>query len=250
MRLSRLHRTFALGLALVPALFPLAAQAPTAEAQAAASAGNRDYAALIGDFPRPGSDAAKADQAILLWLQTTRTEEEVRRAQCEAHIHLGVFSRTAGVDLESPRFPLTQALAEDLRQAMSGVTGKLKLQFNRPRPYLAIPELKPALPLEPSRSYPSGHSAWGMVEANLLAALDPGRREAFLVRGRLVGYDRVLGGVHYPSDVQAGLRLGQAFAEAWLAMPANRQRVEQARTAEWSLLKDAPLIGQSAAAGD
>ena len=40
--------------------------------------------------------------------------------------------------------------------------------------------------------------------------------------------DRVVGGVHYPSDVDAGQILGNAIAQAWLAEPAHRRRVELA----------------------
>jgi acid phosphatase (class A) len=63
--------------------------------------------------------------------------------------------------------------------------------------------------------------------------LDPAHGEAILARGRLVGFDRVMGGVHYPSDVEAGQRLGEALAGVWLQDPARRQRVEEVRAAEW-----------------
>ena len=165
------------------------------------SAQVKDYAALIGHFPPPGSEGAIADQAILLWLQRARTPGEVRRAQSEVKLHQ--------------------------------VTGALKQQFARPRPYDAIPQVKPAVSRESSYSYPSGHSTWGMAEATLLAELQPERREAILDRGRQVGYDRVVGGVHYPSDVDAGQILGNAIAQAWLAEPAHRRRGELAK-AEWN----------------
>jgi membrane-associated phospholipid phosphatase len=42
-----------------------------------------------------------------------------------------------------------------------------------------------------------------------------------------------VGGVHYPSDVDAGQILGNAIAQAWLAEPAHRRRVELAK-AEWN----------------
>ena len=226
-----LRRTsiLALGLTVLSIALPLAAQA-TAVAPAVQ---DRGYAALIGDFPVPGSDAAKADQAILEWLQLTRTPEEVARAQDEVQPHLGLFSQAAGQDLDAPRMVLTRALSADLQRDLGAVTASLKKSFARPRPYLLWPQIHPAVRVEPSLSYPSGHSAWGMSQAALLGALRPSRRQALLDRGRLVGYDRALAGVHYPSDVAAGQRLGAAFAEAWLAEPEHRRRVEQARAAEW-----------------
>ncbi len=213
-------------LSVGPAVTPLASQTPAPAVQL------QDYAALIGAFPAPGSDGAKADLAILLWQQRSRTPIEVRRAESEVILHLGIFSEVTGKDLDAGPFPRTRALAEDLQAALRQVTAPLKVQFARPRPYDAFQQIKPAVKLEPSLSYPSGHASWGMVQATLLAALQPQRREAILERGRLVGYDRVLGGVHYPSDVDAGQLLGPAFAQAWLAVPEHQKRLEEAR-AEW-----------------
>ena len=226
MRRSRFLPAFALFLAVSSAF-----NAPASQPAAAVAQG-QDYAALIGHFPAPGSDGAKADQAILMWMQRTRTPGQVRRAASEVRPHLGVFSEVTGKDLESAAFPLTQALAEELQKALFRVTSALKEQFARPRPYDAFPQIKPAISKEPTLSYPSGHSSWGMAEAILLVELQPERREAILDRGRQIGYERVLGGVHYPSDVDAGQLLGPGFAQAWLAKPAHQRRLEAAR-AEW-----------------
>jgi len=216
-------------LVLGTSLAPLAAQS----SQAPSSPALADASALIGDFPHPGSDADKADQAILLWLQRTRTREDMLRAASEVTPHLGLFSEVTGKDLESGPYPLTRALAEQAQQDVRKVVAALKTQYARPRPYVAMPQLSPAIQRETSFAYPSGHASWGMMEAELLATLQPQRREAILARGRQVGYDRVLGGVHYPSDVEAGQRLGPVLAKAWLADPAHRKRVEAARAAEW-----------------
>jgi membrane-associated phospholipid phosphatase len=223
----------ALGLAgLGGSRVPLLAQTATAGVRAP------DYAALIGPFPAPGSDRAKADLAILLWLQQARTREDIQRAKQELSYPLGIFSAVLGRDLDSGRFPLTLALAERARLDLRAAMAPVKQQFARQRPFLAMPGvIVPAVERENTYSYPSGHSAWGVMEAMLLVALQPQLqaqdREAILARGRLVGYDRSLTGGHYPSDVEAGQKLGAAFAEAWLADPAHRKLLEAARAAEW-----------------
>jgi acid phosphatase (class A) len=86
----------------------------------------------------------------------------------------------------------------------------------------------------PSFSYPSGHATRGTLLARILAELAPERREALLRVGHQIGYDRVVGGVHYPSDVLAGDRLGDAVADALLADPDFRRQLEDVRRAEWS----------------
>jgi acid phosphatase (class A) len=231
MRPFRALRTFALALGgLLAWSGHLAAPALAAPAQEALQA--PPYADLIGDFPRPGSDAARDDRAILLWMQATRTPGEVARAQAEVHPHLGLFSSAAGADLDSPAFARTRALCADLAAALRTVTGALKDHFGRPRPYVTLSEVQPAVTRPYGHSYPSEHASWGVSQAVLLAELQPARRRELLERGRQIGYDRVLAGVHYPSDVQAGQKLGAFLAEAWLADPAHRQRIDQAR-AEW-----------------
>ena len=190
-----------------------------------------DWAALVGDFPPAGSEAQVGDTAILLWLQRTRTPEDILRAQGEVNARPGLFSGVVGADLDSSRFPLTRALLEAAATDLRGPMTLLKRHFARPRPYAEDPRIKPAVRLEPSFAYPSGHSAWGVVTAAILAELEPARRDLILARGREVGNDRVLAGVHHPSDVVAGQLMGQVLAAAWLQ--SRRQQVEEARSAEW-----------------
>jgi acid phosphatase (class A) len=192
-----------------------------------------DYALEIGPFPAPGSDRAKADQAILLWLQRSRSREDIRRAESEVNLRLGLFSAATGRDLGSGQFPLTEGLVEQAVAFARPVVSSLKRRFARPRPYEVIPGLAPAITRENSFSYPSGHSTWGTLVSSILMQLEPQAREAILERGLQVGFDRALGGVHYPSDVEASQHLGFVLARAWLADPGNRLRLEQVRTAEW-----------------
>ena len=227
MRSSLLRPALALAL-LGPLTFtPLAAQAP------ATMAVDRDWVSFLGDCPHPGSEALAGDLAILLWLQRTRTGEDVTRAEREVIARVGLFSAVTAVDLESARMPLTRALLEEASRDLRRVTGSLKQHFARPRPYDADARITPAVGLEHSFSYPSGHAAWGAVEAALLAELEPSRKDAILEYGMLLGNDRAMAGVHFPSDVVAGQRLGVALAALWLQEPEHRRQLEGARVAEW-----------------
>jgi acid phosphatase (class A) len=109
----------------------------------------------------------------------------------------------------------------------------LKEGFRRPRPHVAEPRLSPALPDDDAFSFPSRHAAVGALFAALLARLDPADPVALAEEGRLIGTDRVLAGLHWPSDVEAGRRVGTAFAGWWTALPGNRGLVQDA-AAEWS----------------
>jgi len=218
------------------ALALLLPHGPTLRAQALVrTASTPAEAAFLGPFPAANSDEGKADLAIVLWHQRTRTAPEVQRALSEVKLGLGAYASAMGMPLEAGRYPKTVALIDKVGKDIKAVTDGLKVHFMRPRPYQADPRVQPAIEREVSPSYPSGHATRGLAYAMVLADLAPDRREALLAQGRLVGVDRVIGGVHYPSDIEAGQRLGHKLAEMWLADPQNRSLVEGARVAEWAV---------------
>lgn len=80
----------------------------------------------------------------------------------------------------------------------------------RPRPYLIIPQLELLVPLERSASFPSGHSASSFACAYMLARLFGKKGAWAYLPASLIALSRVYVGVHYPSDVVAGILLGTA----------------------------------------
>ena len=50
-----------------------------------------------------------------------------------------------------------------------------------------------------------------------------------MARGKLIGQDRVIGGMHYPSDVAAGQKLGAAIAKSLLANEQFKTEFEKAK---------------------
>lgn len=106
----------------------------------------------------------------------------------------------------------------------------LKDVFLRPRP-----EVVPALMVETSPSFPSGHSMISAVVyltlGSLLARVEEDRRirlfivsVAFLLTG-IVGTSRVLLGVHYPTDVIVGWSAGLVWASiCWYLAMALQER--------------------------
>jgi acid phosphatase (class A) len=63
----------------------------------------------------------------------------------------------------------------------------------------------------------------------LLAELFPDRKEAILATGRDIGWDRVLLGKHFPTDIYAGRVLGQAIVRELLANPAFQHDLAEAK---------------------
>ena len=65
-----------------------------------------------------------------------------------------------------------------------------------------------------SGSYPSGHAASAWLYALLLAEVDSEHAAAIVARGRVFGESRVVCGVHYASDVEAGRITATALVAA------------------------------------
>jgi acid phosphatase (class A) len=116
---------------------------------------------------------------------------------------------------------------------VDGAKDTIKEIYRRPRPYLADTSIRPCLPRESGWSFPSGHSAFYRAAAELLVDLLPERRQRLLAVGLSGGSSRTLCGVHYPSDVEAGQRLGEAAALQIIASDQWRRfKLTQAIQAE------------------
>jgi len=86
--------------------------------------------------------------------------------------------------------------------------GDAKKHWSRLRPYLTHPDLTPCIKKESSFSYPSGHSALSHYYMHILEVLLPNKKAAIDARADQIAYDRLVGGVHYPSDIRDGKLLG------------------------------------------
>jgi len=106
---------------------------------------------------------------------------------------------------------------------VDGAKDSIKERVQRPRPFVGHPEIQVCLPPESGWSFPSGHSAFFRSAAVLIADLVPERRERLLAVGLLGGTSRTMCGLHYPSDVDAGQRLGEAAALQILNSPQWQQ---------------------------
>jgi membrane-associated phospholipid phosphatase len=85
-----------------------------------------------------------------------------------------------------------------------------KYAYNRLRPTAFDPSLAAALPNPDSPSYPSEQAVVAGAASTVLAYLFPDRADYFKSRADDVAQIWVQAGLHYPSDVKAGLELGRA----------------------------------------
>ncbi len=177
----------------------------------------------IDDFPPPpvsGSEEDLADlEAVREW-QRVRSTLECARAEVEEGGYAddfygppyGPLSLEVAVKLR----PFHQRLYDDLNY----FSRILKKRWGRPRPFVRDEDIKPCIPFKASGSYPSGHAAISFVGSRALTLLFPELKQAFIERQKTITEDRVVGGVHHPKDVAAGVELGRRVFEALEKSPA------------------------------
>ena len=85
----------------------------------------------------------------------------------------------------------------------------LKFFIDRERPFITYPFIE-KLSTGGDSSFPSGHTMEAFALAAALSSLFSGKRIIFPVYAwaLLVGYSRLALGVHYPSDIAAGIVIG------------------------------------------
>lgn len=192
-----------------------------------------DAIQLLAPPPATGSPEDRQDLDATYRVYSAATPEQTARGKDEVTLTIFHFTPVIGPWFQPGKFPQTEALFKKVEAEAKAVTNLAKQHWQRIRPYHLEPGLFPnAIEHEPRTdySYPSGHSTRGTTYALLLAELFPEKRDALLAKGRDTGWLRVLGGVHYPTDIYAGRVLGQALAREFLRSEAFQRDLAAART--------------------
>lgn len=176
---------------------------------------------LIGLLPPPPSDPVLVRSEIdyLLSLQRNRTEAQVAQTRADHEMTLDRFLPAIG-EIDPERLPKTRAFFKRLGNDLHEIVGATKSVWQRPRPFQIEASIDPSVPRPKGSSYPSRHNAYAMLVAEVLARMAPDRRDALFARARHYGEQRMIGGVHYPSDVEAGRMAGLIIATRLFANPA------------------------------
>jgi acid phosphatase (class A) len=191
--------------------------------------------------PATGSARARRELDELLELQRNRSAADVAAARADRKTEVSRFYRALGLS-ESANLPRVESLVERAEDDVRLYIRAAKEKFRRLRPAEIEPRLAPCIDgVREDLSYPSGHAAYGYATAHLLISLVPERREALLARADEFARQRMMCGVHFRSDVEAGRQGAQ-----WLVarMPASQRYADDAAAAEMELREMLKLAGR------
>lgn len=176
---------------------------------------------LIGPPVEQGSPEFKTEMAIVLWLQKTRTPDQELFVQ--TNLNLARFAPIIGAELlKVDGIELRDTLATIINQVRTDYDA-VKATYDLPRPFVINDQVKPATDARPVASYPSGHATRAIVYARILSEFFPDKKDELTELGLQIGYGRVIAGVHYPMDVLAGQKLGNAYADVIVKQEAFKQ---------------------------
>ena len=153
------------------------------------------------------------DGAILLFIQNNLRSPALtpffKAVADYGVIVLGVYVALMLLWEKRRIFPIASACV------VSGLLGNffkdyLKKLIMRPRPFLDVPSLVPAVKKVPKGfSFPSGHTTLAFAVAFIIYRILPKRYSipAFLI-AVLVAFSRLYLGLHYPTDILGGICVG------------------------------------------
>jgi acid phosphatase (class A) len=220
-----------------------------------------DSQALLPPPPATGSAAFAADEDAYRSTRKLRDTPRWSLAAKDADLTFpnatGVFSCALDMAVAEEATPHLNMLLRRVRTDASRANDKAKQHYKRRRPYVAHGDAS-CTPREQHKddSYPSGHSSIGWAWALMLAEIAPDRASAILARGLAYGQSRVVCGVHWKSDVEAGRVVGASTVSRLHADPvfaaqlsAARKEIEAARSAGRKSPLDCATEAQALASG-
>jgi acid phosphatase (class A) len=180
--------------------------------------------------PAPASEAQKADIAVTMEWQKKRTQADCDKAAITAKSTYDSFWGAKSLfpePLPKEVKEFFDRLALDLDEAVTN----MKERWERPRPFVAYPgQAEPCIKKSSGFSYPSGHSTFSRVFANVLTDIAPERKAEFFAKADEIAQDRVIGGVHYLTDIEAGKRFGDLYHAKLLESEAYRKDIEKMKS--------------------
>ncbi len=210
-------RTIALAFLTLLAFAPVTARAE--DAKPFATAKTVDLLAILKPPPANESAQTKAELGEVLTLQVTRSPEMEASAKADAVEDVWRFADVMGPAFKTEQLPVFSAFFDRVVATEGAVVDPAKDSWKRPRPHHLSPLVKPVVKISNSGAYPSGHTTVGTLMGIVLSNMVPEKRVAIMDRAWFYGENRIIGGIHYRSDIEAGRIAGSVIAARIMEQP-------------------------------
>lgn len=189
------------------------------EAKPFATAKTVDLLTLLKPPPANDSAQTRAELAEVLTLQVTRTPDMEAQAQADVEENVWRFANVMGPDFKQEALPAFSSFFDRVVATEGAVVDPAKDVWKRPRPHQYSQLVKPAVKISNSGAYPSGHTTVGTLMGIVLSNMVPEKRPEIMARAWAYGENRVIGGIHFRADIEAGRIAGTVIAANIMAQP-------------------------------
>jgi acid phosphatase (class A) len=173
-----------------------------------------DLTVLLPPPPEADSPEARADMQEVMAAVAARSPAQLLEAREASARSVFFFAPSVGSGFTPERLPLTSAFFDHIGADVARLVASAKEYWERPRPDGAGKK---------HGSYPSGHAAFAASTAIVLAQLLPEHRYAIFSQARIFAANRILMGLHYPTDIASGWTTGTLAAFVMLHDAAFRR---------------------------
>lgn len=190
-----------------------------------------NLALIVPPPPAQNSETTKSELVDLHQIESLRTSPQIHAAQTDdKEQDIFIFKDVLGENFTADHFPQIAALSAHIHSDEGLASKTLKTSFARPRPFQYDATLHPVCTItkEPN-SYPSGHTLSGYLLAFTLIQIVPEKQQEIMQRADNYAHNRMVCGVHYQSDIEAGRRIAYVMFGYMLASPRFQAELTAAR---------------------
>jgi len=165
--------------------------------------------------------------------QTERGKRAAKEAEYSVEMMCQVFGEAANITISAEKTPAIYALLDTVLIKASETADRLKPIRFRKRPFVQLgePSFVPG-DEEKERgksSFPSGHTNLGWSTALVMAEVAPECQNEILRRGYEYGYNRLIVGYHWFTDIEATRQVSAALVARLHADAGIREMIAAAR---------------------
>jgi PAP2 superfamily len=154
------------------------------------------------NIPAPAAISQNDIDQLLILAVTERPEALGEIIQQDQNLQLSWMQLMM---MEASTHPCTFLLMKLAARVGETLMMYYKRQFTRPRPSQVCPTLFPPVAVPAHGSYPAGHALIGQLTSLCLQEVVPNRGPALLELARRAAFNRMIAGLHYQSDIDAGV---------------------------------------------